>query len=177
MTTSATGRIPGRESDSSGFSLLEMIIVLALIMLFSGFLVVGLGNDKPERLLTRASSEIKAAALRASQMALLHRRDYYVHFVDRSAILSESPVSPAEQLAVAGADSRTIERYPMPDEVKAELQLPGTKEWRNPSGFSWRFRSSGLSDPVLLRYSYDRSFIELNFNVLTARAEEISLFQ
>jgi len=36
----------------------------------------------------------------------------------------------------------------------------------------WTFRDSGLSDPLKLRFSFGRSYTILDFNVLTARAEE-----
>ena len=53
-----------------------------------------------------------------------------------------------------------------------ELLPPGEKRWTKEPGFFWTFRSSGLSDPLAVRFTTGRSYTRLTFNVLTGLAEE-----
>jgi hypothetical protein len=53
-----------------------------------------------------------------------------------------------------------------------ELLPPGSKRWTKEPGIVWTFRSSGLSDPMAVRFTMGKSYARLQFNVLTGLAEE-----
>ena len=65
----------------------------------------------------------------------------------------------------------------IPDDVRVEVWVKAVKSWQTLTELIWTFRDSGLSDPLRLRFSQGRSYTILDFNILTARAEEEAFFE
>ena len=172
--TSATGK--GRRPESGGFTLFEILIVLAIIALFSGFFLLRFDDGASEEALTRASTDMRGAALKAKKRAYAFRRDQYIVFSKGGFVLTESPpvsegIAPASGTEKAGGNYN--EPFRLPPGLTMELLPPGAKQWtKKVEEVFWTFRSSGLSDPLSVRFSQDRSYTRLEFNVLTALAEE-----
>lgn len=162
--TSATG-------EPRGFSLLEILIVVSVIVLFSGLFALRFDDSQSEELLTRATVDLKATALKAKRRSYAFRRDHYVVFSSRAFRLSE--VASAEAGGSDGGDeSGDFERMALPPGVLMELRPGGTGKWIRPDRFVWMFRDSGMSDPLAVRFSVEDSYSALTFNVLTGLAEE-----
>jgi len=172
--TSATGE--DRRSGSRGFTLFEILIVLAIIALFSGFFLLRFDDGATEEALTKATTDMKAAALKAKKRAYAFRRNQYIVFSKNGFVLTESPPVSEDLAAYSGEEKSGgsyREAFRLPAGLKMELLPPGAKQWtKRPEEVFWTFRSSGLSDPLAVRFSIDRSYTRLEFNVLTALAEE-----
>jgi len=65
-----------------------------------------------------------------------------------------------------------VEVHAFPEGIELAILPAGAEERVRPYGFAWRFRDSGLNDPVTLRLSAGDSYTELRFHALTGRAEE-----
>jgi prepilin-type N-terminal cleavage/methylation domain-containing protein len=171
--TLATGERPAR---CGGYSLFEVLIVLAIIAMFTGFFLVRFDDGAAEEGLTQAATDIKAAALKAKKRAYTFRRDQYILFSRAGFVLTESPPlaegADAIEPRPEARGGSFNESYRIPPEATMELLPPGSKRWTKEPGIVWTFRSSGLSDPMAVRFTMGKSYARLQFNVLTGLAEE-----
>jgi prepilin-type N-terminal cleavage/methylation domain-containing protein len=171
--TSATGE---RSARCGGYSLFEVLIVLAIIAMFTGFFLIRFDDGANEEALNKAATDLKAAALKAKKRAYTFRRDQYILFNRGGFVLTESPplaegaepIEPREE----GRGGSFNESYGVPSEATMELLPPGSKRWTKEPGIVWTFRSSGLSDPMAVRFTMGKSYARLQFNVLTGLAQE-----
>lgn len=170
-TTSETGERGTRRA----FTLFELLIVLAIIALFTGVLVLRFEDGDTEESLNRAATDLKSAALKAKKRAYAFRRDQFIVFGRGGFVLTERPPAEFGALRFATeADGRPFynETFRLPGGVELDLLPPGATRWTGEPGYVWSFRSSGLNDPLRVRLSKGRSYARLDFNVLTALAEE-----
>lgn len=173
-TISATGRSPFIRAvhTAGGFTLLEILIVLSIIVLFSGLFALHFDSRRSEELIAPLGREFQSLVLKAKRRSFAYRRDQYLVIEDRSILLTESP---RKSVPLNGP----VERIKIPETVSLKIRsrhLFGEDDWIPANGFNWRFRRSGLNDPVSFRFSYDHSFLELDYDALTAVPAESSFY-
>lgn len=173
---SGTGKGVGASINArrSGFTLLEVIITLAVMILFVGFFTLRFDDGRDEELLSRVTVGIKSAALKSKKRSFTFRRNQYIVFADRAFWTTEVPPLPDDPLP---SPDSAAERFALPEGVGMQILPPGEERWRTPRGYVWTFRSSGLSDPLQVKFTVEGSFSALDFNVLTALAEEQTVLQ
>lgn len=168
--TSATGELRTR-----GFTLFEVLIVLAIIALFTGFFLLRFDDGATEEALAKGSTELRGAALKAKKRAYAFRRNQYIVFSPGGFSITESPPLPEESRSIFATEQNERsyrESFSLPEGVSQEWMAAGDKRWSRQPGFYWTFRASGLSDPLTVRLTRGRSYTRLNFNALTGLAEE-----
>ncbi|MEM9018440.1 MAG: prepilin-type N-terminal cleavage/methylation domain-containing protein [Verrucomicrobiota bacterium] len=160
-----------RAGSPRGFTLLEILITLAVIMLFTGFFVFRFDSGPDEEILTRGSTDLRSTVLLAKKRAYAFRRDHYLVFGRGGYWLTESPPRSDDAFLQPPADSRiAFERYA--NGIAAEIEDTQSGKWVPLRNFVWRFRDSGLSEPLAIRLRTENSFVTLRFHALTGLAEE-----
>lgn len=174
----------------SGFTLLEMVIVLVIVAVTVGGAVTFMIRSSDERQLLNTTEEIEVLAKRARTISILHQTPYAIEF--RPGRVKLLP------LAEAGVDERTTalgrtiggERVQQAgpggrQPVREEIVLGGDqsmfiRRWNSEAMLPmsdriihiWRFDPDGLCEPVTVRLVRGESWINSTFHPLTATVPE-----
>jgi prepilin-type N-terminal cleavage/methylation domain-containing protein len=183
-----TGAPIGR---ASGFTLLEIVIVIAIIALLAGGAVAAMVYNSSKRKLQAAGAEIETLAKRARAVAILRQTPYALVFFEGrvrmqplAEVGTDDPEMLAELDAAATAHGRTP---PVRDEFAVDpgmvlgLRRWGGDRWLvfdNPrTGMVWRFDPDGLCEPVTIRIEIDdgKSWLEQEYHPLTAAVRDFAM--
>ena len=189
MTISAA-RIYERPGRSSGFTLIEIILVLVIAAVLVGGGVGYMVYSSDERVLRDVSGEVELLAKRARTTSMLQQTPYALEF--REGVVRLMPLAQAgsdEKLTALGATiggDRVDEETPgSRSPVHAEYRFPGDmnvviRRWNSDAWLTtrrnslhiWRFDPDGLSEPISLRYEINESRLQDTFHPLTASIRE-----
>ncbi len=157
-----------------GFTLVEMVVVLAIMVLLTGFFMVRFNETPDEQMLAPIAENLKQMARRAVTEAAAYREDYAILLAPEQLQLVRGQGAGAGA-AVALEIESTL---PIPPDAVLSARWFGDPEWRPVEGQAWLFRSGGLCEPIEVRLESRRgkAFIELAFDPLTGMAEEQSFY-
>ena len=180
MTSAATIK-PGRVS---GFTLIEMVIVLAILALFIGGAATYSFVNSTERSFKETAGEIEILAKRARTMALLNQIPYAIEFRPGSVRLL--PFAEAGVIETKTALGQTVggekihedstrggtrTSISVPDNLQVFIRRWNTDEWL-PMGdrfvHVWRFDADGLCEPISVRLTVGSSYYQDIYHPLTA---------
>jgi prepilin-type N-terminal cleavage/methylation domain-containing protein len=170
-----------------GFTLIEIVMVLAISAIVMGGAIGLMIFSSDERVLRNASGEIELLAKRARTIAILNQTPYALEF--REGVVRLLP------LAQAGLDLKKSSRQREEPEPEAgtgdesrQINLEGGLEisirrWNSEEWLTtlkktvhvWRFDPDGLCEPISIRYSLGKSWAEDTFHPLTATISESAL--
>lgn len=174
-----------------GFTLIEIVMVLAISSLLLGGAVAFMAFQTDERDLRNTAGEIELFAKRARTIAILHQTPYAIEF--RPGTVRLLPLAEAGQDETKTALGQTIggERAETPDtkgSVHDSLSLDpdmasfvkrwNTDEWLPMSDrfvHIWRFDPDGLCEPLGVRLSIGSNYIETTYHPLTASVCDTAL--
>lgn len=172
-----------------GFTLLEIVIVLAIAAVVMGGAVGMMVYSSDERVLRNASGEIELLAKRARTTAILLQTPYALEF--REGIVKLMPLAEAGRDEKRTASGRRIGGEPVVQERSGErweYKLEGgmevfvrrwnSSEWlatRKNTVHVWRFDPNGLCEPISVRLALENSWVEDFYNPLTATVRETSM--
>ena len=175
-----------KRDSARGFTLLEMVIVLALIGMAMGGAIALFINNSSERRLKSAAGEMELLSKRARAVAMVQQTPYAITFFEHSARLSP--------LAEAGyTDEQLRERQEMEQRafsegmpkpkfspVRSDVNFEGfdllVRRWGSNNWVPmlrndpqvWRFDPNGICEPMGVRLEFDDGWIEMDFHPLTA---------
>lgn len=170
-----------------GFTLIEIVMVLAIAAVVMGGAVGLMMFSSDERALRDASGEIELLAKRARVTAILHQTPYALEFREgvvrlmplaeagrdeKSAFKSRDEVAPAEG---AAAESRQIV---LDSGVNVSIRRWNSDAWLSTvknNVHVWRFDPDGLCEPLSIRLALDKSWAEDTYHPLTATIRESQL--
>jgi len=168
-----------------GFTLIEIVMVLAIAAIVMGGAVGLMIYSSDERILRNASAEIELLAKRARTIAILHQTPYALEF--REGVVRLLP------LAQAGLSEKANRRNePEPDVVNSDenrqFDLDGgmavlIRRWNSDAWLPtvkkavhvWRFDPDGLCEPISVRLVLVQSWSEDIFHPLTATIRDSQL--
>lgn len=176
--------------DAPGFTLLEIVIVLAITALVIGGSITTMILSSSERVLRNTSGEIELLAKRARSASILHQTPYAIEF--RPGSVRVLPFAESGNLdrttalgrAIGGTESDTTPRPTLRDEISIDPEIViGIRHW-NGTGFIaptetlvpvWRFDPDGLSEPLTVRLTLGESYAQDTYHPLTATISDSEL--
>lgn len=164
-----------------GFTLIEIVMVLAIAGIVMGGAVALMVSSSDERTLRNASGEIELMAKRARTIAILHQTPYALEF--RQGVVLLLPLAEAgihekgraKPAAGAAAESR---QYTLDGGLEILIRRWNSEEWLTTAKDSvhvWRFDPDGLCEPVSVRLTLGKSWSEDTYHPLTATIRESQL--
>lgn len=168
-----------------GFTLIEIVMVLAIAAVVMGGAVGLMVASSDERVLRNASGEIELMAKKARTIAILQQTPYALEF--REGFVRLLP------LAQAGIVAKKNSRGDLPEagenganaEENRQLSLePGMniliRRWNSDAWLStlkttvhvWRFDPDGLCEPISVRLTLEKSWSEDTYHPLSATIRE-----
>ncbi|MFD2256033.1 Tfp pilus assembly protein FimT/FimU [Luteolibacter algae] len=184
---------PGKHSPASsgGFTLLEIVIVLAITGLIIGGAITTVVLSSSERQLRDASGEIELLAKKARMAAILHQKPYAIEFhrnfvrVLPLAEASEIEQTTAQGNAIGGTAVTDDSSPSLHDEIDIDPDIELTVRHWNTTGFLapsetsiiiWRFDPDGLSEPITVHLQLGESYAQDTYHPLTAAIADSELY-
>lgn len=145
----------------AGFSLLEMIIVIALIIIFVGAAQVSfeaLTDDSPVK---KPADQLAVMVKQASRAAVVQGQTVAIGF-DKTGIGFLGNVA-------SGGDGHVS----LPKGMKVSYQpWNAGKKWLPANDLVWRFYSTGIFESLRFRFDHPEGSVEMSFNPLTGSVAE-----
>ncbi len=156
----ARGHRPKRthSASNSGFTLLELVVVMAIMILLIGVGALSFDAldeddlDKPVTRLTQMSKHAHAAAVVRSQGMVIA--------FDKGGF------------GLIGDSSELGGYVSLPEDVKMDVLPWGARSWQSPEDIIWRFGPQGVSEPMSVRFHFEDRVRILKFHPLTGAASE-----
>ncbi|MEO5713868.1 MAG: prepilin-type N-terminal cleavage/methylation domain-containing protein [Luteolibacter sp.] len=168
---------------SRGFTLLEIVIVLAIAAMVMGGAAGFMVYSSDERALRDVSGQIELLAKRARTTSILQQTPYALEF--RPGIVRMLPLAEAgeidkkygkkQNLTASVDEDRQVN---IRDEMSLSIRRWNSDKWLSVGKNSihiWRFDPDGLCEPVSLRLSLDKSWMEDSYHPLTATIRDTQL--
>ena len=174
---------PVRTKQSAGFTLIEIVMVLAIAAVVLGGAVGLMVLSSDERVLRNVSGEVEALAKRARTAAILHQTSYALEFSEHSIHMmswaraaNADTASGAAQGAVSGiSDAGHVD---LDEDIVVSVRRWNSDKWITLAKNAveiWRFDPDGLCEPISVRYNRGNSFAEDTYHPLTASIRESQL--
>jgi prepilin-type N-terminal cleavage/methylation domain-containing protein len=181
----SAARIRSNKARSGGFTLLEIVIVLLVIAVLGGGAIAMMALSSDERVLNDATSEVQSLAKRARTIAGLQQRPYALEFYDGKISLmplAEAVLEPDKRAAAAdaleaagqaagGRFNSEHASWSVDEGTQIFIRRWASDEYLPVTGKNrqvWRFDPEGPCEPITVRFQIDKSWIEVEFNPLTA---------
>lgn len=174
--------LAAKTNDSRGFTLLEVVIVLAIVGVIMGGAIGMIVYSSDERVMRDASGEIEQFAKRARTTAILKQTPYALEFREDAVRLLP--------LAEAGKAVKQLKRR---DEDKNDAKFRVLKlksgmaislrRWNSEKWLKtekdtvhiWRFDPDGLCEPLSVRLALNNSWGVDTYHPLTATIRDSEL--
>ncbi|MBL9117170.1 MAG: prepilin-type N-terminal cleavage/methylation domain-containing protein [Verrucomicrobiaceae bacterium] len=144
--------LAGKRNRRSGFTLLEIVMVLAVIAMVVGIAVAIFVTSDEDGGLKGPPEELAGMVKKASRGAVVLGRTVVIAFDKKGfGVIGE------------GGSSSSL-----PDGMKVKYQrFNEGRRWTDAEGLNWPFFATGLCDPLRFRFESPQQIVELEFHPLT----------
>ena len=170
-----------------GFTLIEIVMVLAIAAVVMGGAVGLMIYSSDERTLRNASGEIELMAKRARVIAILHQTPYALEF--REGVVRLMPLAEAgkdekktfknrKEVAPSASAANESRQYVLGNGLNIFIRRWDSEEWHGTvknTVHIWRFDPDGLCEPLSVRLTLDKSWSEDTYHPLTATISSSAL--
>jgi prepilin-type N-terminal cleavage/methylation domain-containing protein len=165
-----------------GFTLIEIMVVLGILMLMVGLGSKGVGMYNDSTKLQQAADEIKFQAKSAWRSSVKDQNSWQMVFSGHNGQTVE--IQPAQELpddqaaqkaaegTVNGGDGKM--RTVFESDLTFRMKHFGDVQWQAPKPDRWVFQGSGICEPITIRIDRDnqvngkQEWVEMTFDPLTA---------
>jgi prepilin-type N-terminal cleavage/methylation domain-containing protein len=179
--------------SAHGFTLLEMVIVLALVGLALGGAMTLFITTSSERQLKGVKGDMELLAKRARSIAMVQQTPYAITFFEQSARLSplveasytddqlqERQDWEAEALNAGGPAPKfsPVRDTIAFDNFALSVRRWGSSNWVPMLGNDpqvWRFDPNGICEPMGVRVEFEDGWMEMEFHPLSASVQDSSM--
>ena len=161
-------------NHASGFTLLEMCMVLFVMALLVGISVFSFGGVSQEEALRRPALEMQRMVMEAVRRSTLYERPQTIAFDARGfAMRYRTDVN--GQLS---KDDQQVwqRRVDLPPSVRLSLRRFGSDKFNAAAGQRLVVAPSGLCEPIAARFQMGDSWIEIAFDPLSGVVRDESLY-
>jgi prepilin-type N-terminal cleavage/methylation domain-containing protein len=147
----------------AGFTLLEMIVVLAIAAI-----IIGIGAGAVQRI--SQENELRKASLEAEKVFMLAAQRAYATSITQMVVFDE------EGLELTGANPQApvaSVRVSFPAGTRLQLRRMGSDRWSLAAGQRLMLRPGGLCEPLGLRFDWQRSTLRATLDPLTGGMVEV----
>ncbi len=146
--------------NRGGFSLLEVIVVIALMIIFLGAVQLSFDAVNDDSPVKRPADKLAVMVKQASRAAVVQGHTVAIGF-DKQGFGFLG--------GVAGSEGHVA----LPKGMKVSFQpWHGGKKWIPATDLVWRFYSSGIFETLRFRFDHPEGTIEMSFNPLTGSVAE-----
>ncbi len=156
------------------FTLMEMLVALAIIGIIVAGSVVAVGSLNDERKLRTPLNELRIFAKRAWARSMEEQRAWQIRLTaDRFILEPKQPVHEEDRKLFNDVDAQLkrgsgVDTYVIDAEIRMEVRHWGETEWHSPRPDAWVFEHSGLCEPINVRFISEFGSISVSFDPLTA---------
>jgi prepilin-type N-terminal cleavage/methylation domain-containing protein len=157
-----------------GFTLMEMLVALAIIGIIIAGSMIAVGALNDERALRAPLNELRVMAKKAWARSMEEQRSWQIKLLpDRFVLEPKQPISEDDLKLFKDVDEKLnrgsgVSTYIIDPEVKMEVRHWGETEWHPARPDAWVFEYSGLCEPINIRFISAYATIEVSFDPLTA---------
>ena len=150
----------GRVCSPAGFTLLEMIVVIALMVIIAAMATLSFIGLEGESEVEKPGNELARMVKQASRAAVVQGRPFVIAFGKTEFGFLDG---------AGGADGHVT----LPKGMKISVQRwNGGKRWNNAEGLNWTFYPSGICDALRFKFEHPDGLVEMAFNPLTGSVSE-----
>jgi prepilin-type N-terminal cleavage/methylation domain-containing protein len=180
MTFLPQPKRPAILAKQGGFTLVEIMIVLGILVLLATLGMRGQSIYSDNQKLMNAADDLKYMAKKAWQRSVGEQRDWQIVIGERSLQLQAKGAAREEDQKLLDAADKALERKDG-NEMKAldpdmvyRIKRFGDTKWETPAFTSWIFQNSGLCEPLQIQILRQRDgrqeAVEMAFDPLTGGA-------
>ncbi|MES2705395.1 MAG: prepilin-type N-terminal cleavage/methylation domain-containing protein [Verrucomicrobiota bacterium] len=158
------------------FTLMEMLVALAIIGLIVAGSFIAAGSLNNEKALRTPLNELRIMAKKAWARSMEEQRAWQIRLVkDRFVLEPRQAIQTEDQNYFKKTDeemgrSTGVESYILEPQIRMEVRHWGEQQWHPPLPDSWVFEHSGLCEPINIRFISDAGSVTVSFDPLTAAA-------
>jgi prepilin-type N-terminal cleavage/methylation domain-containing protein len=156
------------------FTLMEMLVALAIIGLIAAGSMIAAGSLNDERKLRAPLNELRIMSKRAWARSMEEQRAWQIKLLpDRFVLEPKQPIHADDLKMFTDVDAQLkrgsgVDSYKIDPEVRMEVRHWGETEWHVARPDAWVFEHSGLCEPINIRFISDFATITVSFDPLTA---------
>jgi type II secretion system protein H len=146
---------------ASGFTLLEMIVVIALIVIIASIGAVSFVGFDSTPDIQKPADTLARMVKQASRAAVMNGSPVIIEFDEKGF-----------GFVGGGFEGGESARFPIPKGLKVSAKRWNGKKWGAAAGLNWTFYPSGISDALQFKFDDNSGSAEISFNPLTGSIAE-----